>query len=61
MTSGHVTGPQDERLVRQQVLVLYLATSSLQSRVVSWSMYDGASTGLGFFSRVRHVMLTRTV
>ena len=28
---------------RQQVLVLYLATSSLRSRVVSWSKYDGAS------------------
>ena len=32
-----------ERPLRQQVLVLYLATSSLRSRVVSWSVYDGAS------------------
>ncbi len=32
-----------ERPLRQQVLVLYLATSSLRSRVVSWSAYDGAS------------------
>jgi hypothetical protein len=28
---------------RQQVLVLYLATSSLASRVVGWSSFDGAS------------------
>lgn len=28
---------------RQQVLVLYLATSSLDSRVVGWSSFDGAS------------------
>lgn len=54
MTSGHVTGPQDERLVRQQVLVLYLATSSLQSRVVSWSMYDGASNDVTDTGENRH-------
>jgi hypothetical protein len=30
--------------VRQQVLVLYLATSALDSPVVGWSRYDG--TGL---------------
>jgi hypothetical protein len=28
---------------RQQVLVLYLATSSLASHVVGWSSFDGAS------------------
>ncbi|MCZ4508266.1 hypothetical protein O3Q52_08625 [Streptomyces sp. ActVer] len=27
--------------VRQQVLVLYLATSALDSPVVGWSVYDG--------------------
>ncbi|MDQ0935453.1 hypothetical protein [Streptomyces turgidiscabies] len=27
--------------VRQQVLVLYLATSALDSPVVGWSLYDG--------------------
>jgi hypothetical protein len=27
--------------LRQQVLVLYLATSALESRVVGWSSYDG--------------------
>lgn len=27
---------------RQQVLVLYLANSALDSRVKGWSMYDGA-------------------
>ena len=26
---------------RQQVLILYLANSALDSRVVSWSIYDG--------------------
>jgi hypothetical protein len=26
---------------RQQVLILYLANSALDSRVVSWAMYDG--------------------
>ena len=29
---------------RQQVLVLYLANSSLASRVVGWSIYDGTGT-----------------
>jgi len=28
---------------RQQVLVLYLAGSALDSHVVGWSLYDGAS------------------
>lgn len=27
--------------LRQQVLVLYLSTSALDSRVVGWSVYDG--------------------
>jgi hypothetical protein len=31
-------------LTRQQVLVLYLSTSSLASNVVGWSLFDGAST-----------------
>jgi hypothetical protein len=30
--------------LRQQVLVLYLSTSSLASPVVGWSLFDGAST-----------------
>jgi hypothetical protein len=29
---------------RQKVLVLYLSTSSLASKVVGWSLFDGAST-----------------
>jgi hypothetical protein len=29
---------------RQQVLVLYLSTSSLASNVVGWSLFDGASS-----------------
>ena len=28
---------------RQQVLILYLATSALDTPVVGWSLYDGAS------------------
>jgi hypothetical protein len=32
-----------DRTVRQQVLVLYLASSALDGRVVAWSFYDGAS------------------
>ncbi|GAA5011594.1 hypothetical protein [Actinopolymorpha pittospori] len=30
-----------EQAVRQQVLVLYLNTSALDSTVVGWSVYDG--------------------
>jgi hypothetical protein len=30
-----------EQTVRQQVLVLYLNTSALDSTVVGWSVYDG--------------------
>jgi hypothetical protein len=30
-------------VTRQQVLVLYLSTSSLASKVVGWSFFDGAS------------------
>lgn len=30
-----------EQTVRQQVLVLYLNTSALDSSVVGWSVYDG--------------------
>jgi hypothetical protein len=29
---------------RQQILVLYLSTSSLASKVVGWSSFDGATT-----------------
>ncbi len=32
--------------VRQQVLVLYLATSSLDTHVVGWSMYDGTGESI---------------
>lgn len=37
------TAPPAERgpVLRQQVLVLYLATSALDSWVVGWSRYDG--------------------
>jgi hypothetical protein len=31
-------------ITRQQVLVLYLSTSSLASKVVGWSLFDGASS-----------------
>ncbi len=30
-----------QQTVRQQVLVLYLASSALDARVVGWSTYDG--------------------
>jgi hypothetical protein len=30
-----------DRITRQQVLVLYLGTSALDSAVVGWSWYDG--------------------
>ena len=30
-----------DRITRQQVLVLYLGTSALDSAVVGWSLYDG--------------------
>jgi len=33
-------------VTRQQVLVLYLSTSSLASEVVGWSFFDGAGTQL---------------
>jgi hypothetical protein len=32
---------QTQQTVRQQVLVLYLNSSALDSRVVGWSTYDG--------------------
>jgi Phytanoyl-CoA dioxygenase (PhyH) len=34
--------PVGQQDVRQEVLVLYLGTSSLRSEVISWSRYDGA-------------------
>jgi hypothetical protein len=38
-----LTAPAEDAgpLLRQQVLVLYLATSALDSPVVGWSLYDG--------------------
>jgi hypothetical protein len=39
MEYGAMAALQD---LRQEVLVLYLATSSLRSEVISWSKYDGA-------------------
>ena len=30
-----------QQVIRQQVLVLYLASSALDSSTVGWSMYDG--------------------
>ncbi|MFJ3305211.1 hypothetical protein ACIPSA_19225 [Streptomyces sp. NPDC086549] len=42
LTPAPGTAPAGMR--RQQVLVLYLATSALDSYVVGWSLYDG--TGL---------------
>jgi len=44
-----VTSPQKERQadVRQQVMVLYLQTSALDSEVIAWSQYDG--TGKNVF------------
>jgi hypothetical protein len=35
------TNPVPAPTVRQQLLVLYLATSALDSEVVGWSRYDG--------------------
>jgi hypothetical protein len=36
-----VTGPRARPRQRQKVLVLYLANSSLSSKVVAWALYDG--------------------
>ena len=33
-----------KRITRQQVLVLYLSTSALDSGVVGWSRYDGTGS-----------------
>ncbi len=42
MTSTVSTAaPTSSSTLRQQVLVLYLATSALDDRVVGWSNYDG--------------------
>ncbi|WP_326778410.1 hypothetical protein [Streptomyces sp. NBC_01445] len=40
MTTRH-TDHTTENTVRQQVLVLYLGTSALDSEVVGWACYDG--------------------
>jgi hypothetical protein len=39
MTTQQVSA--DQQTLRQQVLVLYLASSALDARVVGWSEYDG--------------------
>ncbi|MEM9622780.1 MAG: hypothetical protein AAF993_14095 [Pseudomonadota bacterium] len=47
-----MTGPQMDthqqkhQQTRQQVLVLYLETSALDSKVVAWSEYDGTGRNL---------------
>jgi len=44
MTTASASGlgaPATAPALRQQVLVLYLATSALDSPVVGWSQYDG--------------------
>lgn len=44
MTTGSLETPVDPHaapVLRQQVLVLYLANSALDSYVVGWSLYDG--------------------
>ena len=41
MTTAPIQQPVEQQTVRQQVLVLYLASSALDSRVVGWSIYDG--------------------
>ncbi|GAA2356098.1 hypothetical protein GCM10010246_51650 [Streptomyces cuspidosporus] len=46
MTTRNIQNGQDSRhsgdsQVRQQVLVLYLNTSALDSEVVGWARYDG--------------------
>jgi len=38
--------PTPQTLQRQQVLVLYLQTSALDSLVVGWSQYDGSGETL---------------
>ncbi len=32
--------------LRQQILILHLATPNLESRTVAWALYDGASSAL---------------
>ena len=41
MTLTPPAAPTTSRTVRQQVLVLYTATSALDDRVIAWSSYDG--------------------
>jgi hypothetical protein len=43
MTSAQLTTQQaaTQQSLRQQVLVLYLASSALDAAVVGWSVYDG--------------------
>ncbi len=42
MTTAH--SPAATGTLRQQVLVLYLCTSALDSRVVGWARYDGTGS-----------------
>lgn len=39
-------GDSGQQEIRQQVLVLYLATSALDSPVIGWSTYDGTGAQL---------------
>ncbi|MDQ0596662.1 hypothetical protein QF037_001007 [Streptomyces canus] len=43
ITASETTGTA-AHTTRQQVLVLYLATSALDSHVVGWARYDGTGT-----------------
>lgn len=40
-TNTSATNTGSDTTLRQQVLVLYTATSALDSRVIGWSSYDG--------------------
>jgi hypothetical protein len=42
--TDHETTRVPAGVTRQQVLVLYLATSALDSHVVGWARYDGTGT-----------------
>ena len=37
-----MTSPMQDKTLRQQVLILYLQSSNLDSGVIGWSHYDGA-------------------
>lgn len=46
MTSPKPAAPSDQPNRRQQVMVLYLQTSALDSAVIGWSQYDGTAEDL---------------